>query len=640
MHVEIRVNKEEATLAVLADGILIAKWKDEAGFAGRGSGLVFFSQQGDVQLKISNLRVSEWDGKFEDERPSEMKVEQDVLHLANRDRVTGKLGSLKDGKLKIIAAENGLEIPLQRVSRILFRNEGRPVAARPVLARTPWEVRAIFAGGEKLSLQLEKWDDKEAVGQSAALGRVTFDPQTVRQLQFNLDKAKPETEVAAIEPAEETPQFTPASEGMAEGLDAILFRNGDLIYGNLVSYRGDSALKWTRDDVVSPIDFKPQSPLQIRLRQKQAPQSPSDCIAQLVNGDRIEGRLAAVDSDKVVLETAFAGQLNLARKRVLMISPLPPSRAPIFEGPTTLDGWTHGKVNAVQDAGLWTYRDGAFYATKASSIARDMKLPDVGKIQFDLAWKGALTAAIALYTSSLQPVNLASKDSEPDFGGFYSLQINSIQAALMVVKKDAPLRHLWQMPSPNFTQKSSARFEIYVNKPKRTVTIFIDGVGFKHMIDHEEFAGTGTAMRFVHQGVGTLKLSNLKIAEWDGQFEEKPENGKGEMDLTKLRNGDRMPGELQAYRNGKFTVASASGKLDVPLERVKQIEFAGKKLEAPHENPAEVTAIFRSGASLVFQIESWDDKAIVAISPNFGRATFNPSAFARIEFRPSGARVE
>ena len=48
---------------------------------------------------------------------------------------------------------------------------------------------------------------------------------------------------------------------------------------------------------------------------------------------------------------------------------------------------------------------------------------------------------MALYTDYLT-VSLAEKDSEPDFGGFYSLQLTSYAVNVLMVKQKEPLQYL------------------------------------------------------------------------------------------------------------------------------------------------------------------------------------------------------
>jgi hypothetical protein len=358
------------------------------------------------------------------------------------------------------------------------------------------------------------------------------------------------------------------------------------------------------------------------------------CRLYLTNQDEVEGGLVSCDDQNLELDTWYAGRMTIPRPMVQVIAPRPATQSMVFEGPAGLDGWTHGKLSAaIADPGEWKHKGAAFYASRPASIARDLKLPEVATIQFNLHWKGVLHLAIALYTEYLHPVNLGNKDQEPDFGGFYSLQLNSFTANLIPIRKREPLRYLGQTPVPTFAQKNQAQIEVRVNKPKRLVALMVDGILIKQWIDSEEFAGTGQALRFVHQGQGSVKLSNLRVYEWDGQFEDLPAMASDtRQDLARLRNGDRAVGDLQTIRNGLVTLLAAGNTIDIPLGRIKQIELAGQKSERAPDNPSQVRAYWENGGSLTFLLEEWDKQHVIANSPNFGRMTFHPSAFARVRF--------
>ncbi|MEK7684442.1 MAG: hypothetical protein AAB466_03355 [Verrucomicrobiota bacterium] len=440
------------------------------------------------------------------------------------------------------------------------------------------------------------------------------------------------------------PPAATASATPRSGLgDALVFRNGDRLYGTLQSIDPQNGIRWQRPDVAQGIDlsFAGVAEIQLSPRPEAKASAARTCEIRLVNDDVLAGNLVSCDAEKAVLDTWYAGQIHLPRQRLRMIRPLPPSLPAIFTGPTGLEGWTLGKVAnvAAGEPGQWTYKNEAFYATRSASIARDVKLPEVASLQFDLAYKGYFYLAIALYTDYLQPIALATKENEPDFGGFYSLQINSYSANLEPITKRDPRRYLGQVPIPMFSQKNTAHVDVRINKAKRSIALFVDGALIKEWIDGEQFIGEGTGIRFVHQdhqGQGAVKLSHLQILEWDGQYEEKtPPAAGGKQDVAKLRNGDKVSGHLESILDDKATMALSGSKLDIPISRVKQIEFAAQPAGPANVAAREVKAFFRPGGTVTFQLEKWDDQGVVASSPNFGRITLHPAAFARIQF-PSG----
>jgi len=301
-----------------------------------------------------------------------------------------------------------------------------------------------------------------------------------------------------------------------------------------------------------------------------------------------------------------------------------------------MEGWTQGKPVAAfaGESGQWTYRDGAFYASKAASIARDLKLPDVAEIHFDVAWKGPLNLAIALYTDSLQPILLTGKEAGPDFGGFYSFRFqNTVFIDMMPIKKREPLRSLGQLIIPSLNNRSRLHVDLRVSKPQRKIALFFDDELVKEWDDTAGFAGEGTGMRFVQNPGGVVKLSNLRISHWNGVFEQTlQESADLAQDVFWLDDGTKLTGTLKSMADGKLLARATNGPIEIPLAKLQAIDFAHATNSAPPAQTATVRATFAHGGGLTFDLESWRPGEMTVRSPDFGEAKINPAAFSRLQF--------
>ena len=184
-HLEFRANKEESFIEVLVDGKTVNQWKDQAGWVAKGSGILFYAQTEGAGMKISNLKVSEWDGRPGSEIATNALSREDQIYLVNHDKVSGKVTRLRDGKLQFAAAETSLDIPLSRVTQIFFAN-----ADTNSIAPSPWEIQASVSGGGTISFALEKWNNEKVFGQNKNFGKISLNPQSIRQIQFNPGKPK------------------------------------------------------------------------------------------------------------------------------------------------------------------------------------------------------------------------------------------------------------------------------------------------------------------------------------------------------------------------------------------------------------------------------------------------------------------
>jgi len=88
------------------------------------------------------------------------------------------------------------------------------------------------------------------------------------------------------------------------------------------------------------------------------------------------------------------------------------------------------------------------------------------------------------------------------------------------------------------------------------------------------------------------------------------------------------------WKAGKFRLASANGPIDVPIERIAQLDLATERSQPAPRQPGEIRAYFVGRGSLTFALESWTEKAVRVNSTSFGKAEITPRAFSRIVFQP------
>ncbi|HWD18758.1 MAG TPA: hypothetical protein VHB20_05720 [Verrucomicrobiae bacterium] len=201
IHVALQFNKAESTIDLSLNGAFVKQWKDDDGFNVAGSCVVFEQSFPSALARLSHLRVASWEGRHEPETAFGA-TNSDVLRFINHDKAGGKIREIKDGRVTVDLAPGSLTIPLERLTQIDFA----AATNAPAETVTPWTVRAFFPGGGALSFQLENWSNNLVQGHSALFGRLAFQPQGIRELQFNLDRTKaetPESPVNEFEDADE-----------------------------------------------------------------------------------------------------------------------------------------------------------------------------------------------------------------------------------------------------------------------------------------------------------------------------------------------------------------------------------------------------------------------------------------------------
>jgi hypothetical protein len=186
-RIALQFNKEESEMELLVNGELVKQWKDEDGFSVTGGCIIFEQTIPNFMARISHLRVSSWEGRYEPETTASV-TNVDVLRFINHDRAGGKIQEIKDGKVTVELAPGVLAVPLERLTQIDFAAVPGAVADAPSRST----VRAFFPGGGSLSFELEHWSNNIVEGHSAIFGRLAFQPNGIRELQFNLDRPRAE----------------------------------------------------------------------------------------------------------------------------------------------------------------------------------------------------------------------------------------------------------------------------------------------------------------------------------------------------------------------------------------------------------------------------------------------------------------
>lgn len=423
--------------------------------------------------------------------------------------------------------------------------------------------------------------------------------------------------------------------------DIIWLNNGERLRGELINLDQQRSVLWRHPDIAEPVAFPLQGIDRIRFGGRTAEKSneANPCLVRLVGQDELEGDLLALTSSNAVLQTWYAGTLNIPRNCLDSIQPIVKNPKVLYTGPTSMDGWTIGNSGVLNvDSNAWTYREGAFVANTSGSIAKDVKLPGVAAIEFDLAWTDYLTLAVAVYADSLQPMNLNTKDDAPEFGGFYSLQIHANMVQVLCVRKGMPLNRLDVALVQGLENRHSAHVAIRVNKAERALYLYLDGALVKSWRDSQDTVGNGTILRFVNQAASLLRISNLVVSEWDGRLDAPAENiDNATNDFVRLINHDTVGGELQRVEKGTAHIKSSLGPLEVPLARVEQIHFAQNSRKLPPATEGTYKAVFAGKGHLSLKLEGWEGKDLIVTHPALGRLHLAPAALRWLEFKTADA---
>jgi hypothetical protein len=188
------VSKENKVIVLLIDGQVMKQWSETAGLSGTGKGISFYPN-GQGLFKVSNIKVSSWDGKIPQAGSSGGAQKEDLVKLSNNDKVSGTVKTITGDQIKFEASYATMDIPLNRVVEISFSTERAEKAAL-----NKDDVRASFATGGAITVQMSKLENGKIEGKSDNFGTVSMPLAAFRQLDFNIyEKPEPEPKPGSSE---------------------------------------------------------------------------------------------------------------------------------------------------------------------------------------------------------------------------------------------------------------------------------------------------------------------------------------------------------------------------------------------------------------------------------------------------------
>lgn len=452
-------------------------------------------------------------------------------------------------------------------------------------------------------------------------------------------RSKPKSRITPI-------RVSPPNGGKFETPQIIEMLNGDSLSGTMLAYDMGMGVTWKNNAVLGDIIFKSGSIARVKLQHALPPGvSPErSSRVHLRNGDELIGELMMVNDSNISLNTWYGGVLNIPRNAVTHITPGGTISSAIYEGPRDMSGWSgaglrNGEGMMIRDRGLrqqkadknanngWIFRKQAFYSMSSGShIGRKVKFPDMVNLEFDLAWRGHFQLSTYMYADKMQPYS----------GNAYTLTISPSNVYLqrMTPNGSANIGNV----NLSLKGKTKAHFSIRVNRKSRAISLVIDGQVKQQWEDGLGFAGKGDGLMFVNQGSGALKLSGIRVTEWDGGM---PAVGgrsaRTNKDELRLAGNNVLSGELRWVRDGKveFFFEGTGTEQKIPLDRVERIRFAVKTTIAPRPLkplPGTVRAIFVDGGRMTFKMEKLENHQVSGESDMLDKFDFRSAVFKTLEF--------
>ena len=208
------------------------------------------------------------------------------------------------------------------------------------------------------------------------------------------------------------------------GTDIMRFDNGDLIHGKFGGL--NERVLWKRPDIDRLLRVKRDGIRQIVFNGgRPGIHSSKTSHVSLINGDQIPGKIKSLTDKHLILDSPVLGELKIPREQLKSLCPNPFNGKLAYAGPFTSDDWvllTYPKDEKKKDEEQkgeldqkeeeaevelpnWVYSGAAFFnARDQAPLVRQTDLPDTGRLQFEVSWKGRLNLNIAVHADFIRPI--------------------------------------------------------------------------------------------------------------------------------------------------------------------------------------------------------------------------------------------
>ena len=466
---------------------------------------------------------------------------------------------------------------------------------------------------------------------------------------------------AFLSEAARPPMMTvPALGKSSANIEAVHMLNGDVITGKFVKFDPKLGLVWEAANIKPALQINPEAIDRVTFSGSATAQSTQSRVL-LANGNTFSGQLDLADTERIVMSHTPAGQIEFKRSQLKAIIPTAAGIGRVvFSGPSSEKDWVFGSSKNIMGgggfapnlpipakkagSGKFEFQEGAITSTGAGATAgRKVEFPDKALIEFDVDWStpgrnsSYFSLNVNLFTDNLK---------SPSNGSSYALKLSQTGANLTRQSKrngDFMSDRLGSNTRVNLTGIGSrVRYSLRTNKKTRSFILSINGVRIANWKDKETFAGKGDGLLFTSRASAPLKVSNIRISQWDGS---KPIAATDttispKQDTIRLVNDDTVTGAITGIGDGKVKIKSSFGEVAIPWANSRLIQFA-KSAQGTGINKMEkgiVRATLKDAGILDFKLISWTEDKLEVESPIFGKAILNGAMIDSVTFNAGDKR--
>ncbi|HEY3897032.1 MAG TPA: hypothetical protein VGM54_00360 [Chthoniobacter sp.] len=554
-------------------------------------------------LQFSRFEVRPWNGVLP--AGGETATTEDRLFITEKPPIVGKLDSISNGELVF----DGESHSGKAGTYVEFGNS--PAALAEPLAKVDLGERGEFSVSK-----LEIHDGVVRCDTAFATG-LEVPAQLVQTISFPNSPADPQPKA-----------------------DLLVFQNGDEIPGKALAASSSGTVRW-RTAAAQKLEFQTERLAGIRLASAtDGKPAGGASTVELRDGERLRGSLLDLDEKRVHWQHPQLGALTLDRSQVWHL--FPSATCGIADGGTEPEEWlrppgaVRGRTRRPKhDPSGWIHLDGTYIRRNSGvSMSPDPEGWDglhreipAGLNRFEVR----LEAYGVVASSTCLLVRLTAGDT----GSTWQGTITYSEVQLVVYGLQQNRRPNWrEIPlQEKLTDLETRRaIRLFVDTKAGTCDLYVNGVLIvrtgqqageritpgKYTVHFQPYPNPGRP----------CVLSNLWIGPWSGEL---PKSETSPDATTTLSNGDATSGTPKTIRDGKLALDGEVGALEIPIEKIQEVDFGGKI----STQPATTRLRFTDGTVMNMDQFHWDSQGLAGHSPTLGDLRLPSGVINEIIFHPT-----
>ncbi len=400
--------------------------------------------------------------------------------------------------------------------------------------------------------------------------------------------------------------------------DMIKFKNGDKFHGKMISFNKKGIL-WTSGEAQENIQFRTVNIKEIIIGMQKSYSKNVNTQIVLTNGDMLVGKMLKLSTKELILDTGYGGELKIDRFMVEAIYPGIGGETQGYKGPNDIKEWTienNGNNNSKVEIKEGVMSLSGYYLC----IGKDMKLPDVSKIEFEMEGGGNCQFNLQIY----------GKKVKRNLSNGYMLSISSSYISLQRYE-DGSSSSMGNVRSKEL-QSGKGKITILVDKKEKKIILLLNDKMIKQWGD-TDWAGTGGILSFSNQSHNLIKIKNIVVGKWNGKIPgAKSSEANESKDSITFMNDDVVSGELKSIVDDKVIFKTEYAEMNIPLERVEEIVTASSSRHRARRRSKDMRCFFPNGDSLTIDLKDIKNGIIEGTNGNFGATTLKLNAFTKLQF--------